>query len=157
MGILGLAAGKIERELVDAVAVLPRASTVEVQGVLHKLLINKQWQLNGSHRATVRPTKHVPAAVAEGGWRMPLQAVLSEVAMHATCWYHALPLIITTSRVSEVLMHLAKPDTVSNTQRVACPSTVAATRRAIGAVHVLQVGGSRTTAHGKWRPTTRYT
>ena len=76
VGLLGLAVRKVERERADAIVVLPRACTAEVLGVLRKLPIHTHRQLNGPHRTMVRPTKRVPAAVAEGGWRMPLQAVL---------------------------------------------------------------------------------
>ena len=74
--LLGQAIRKIEREKADALVVMARNCPPEVIGVMHRLPIIRKWQLNGPHRAMVRPTKRVPMAAAPGGWKTPLQAVL---------------------------------------------------------------------------------
>ena len=58
------------------IVVMARNSPAEVMVVMHRLSIIRKQQFNGPHRAMVRPTKRVPIAATEGGWKTPLQAVL---------------------------------------------------------------------------------
>lgn len=66
---------KVASEQAEAIVVLPRDETAEISELLHALPVRHRKQLCGPHAAMVTPTHRVPAHVAAGGWKVPLQAV----------------------------------------------------------------------------------